>query len=129
MQTNQAFWRKLFVVAALFNLGAAALLAFGHRMLVSQLGMTPAAEPALYLHIMTVAIAIFGWGYYLVSRDLSQTAVVRIGAWAKLAVVAVIGGYWAAGQCSWHLPLLASGDLLFAGAFFRFLAQRERVRR
>lgn len=127
MPRTDTFWRKLFLVAAVFNVGAAALLAFGHRMLASRLGMGPAAEPALYLHVLTVAIAIFGWGYYMVSRDLTQTALVRLGAWAKLGVVAVICGYWLDGQATWHLPLLSMGDVVFAALFFTFLSQRSRA--
>ncbi len=125
MTRHDAFWRRLFFGAALFNLGAAALLAFGHQMLTRQFGMGPAAEPALYLHIVALAVALFGVGYLLVSRDLSQTAVVVIGAWSKLGVVALFWAYWLAGAATIHLPLLALADVAFAAAFFTFLAQRR----
>lgn len=129
MNTPQPFWRKLFFAAALFNIGAAALLAFGHRDLVRLLGLGPAAEPPMYLNLLAFAIAMFGWGYYMISRDLTLLPLVRLGAWSKLGVVAIICGYWLTGTATWHLPLLSMGDVGFAAAFFTFLAQEQKKKR
>jgi hypothetical protein len=118
---NATFWRRLFLTGALFNWGAAALLAFGYQDLVRTMGVTPAGETQLFVHVSALAIAFFGWAYYMVSRDLGQLALVRLGAWSKVAVVALIWGHWGAGLASWHLPVLASGDVAFAAFFFVFL--------
>ncbi|MES2148402.1 MAG: hypothetical protein V4508_01295 [Pseudomonadota bacterium] len=124
-QVSELFWRRLFLSGAIFNWSAAAVLAIWHRELGRLLGLAPAAEPAMYLHLFALAVAVFGWAYFMVSQDLNQVALVRLGAFTKLGVTAIVCAFWWAGTASWHLPALTAVDLSYAAFFFAFLRRAE----
>ena len=122
---SEAGFRRMFASGAWFNWIAVAVLGFGNPTLFRALGITPVAEPALFLHLFLAAVFVFGYAYHCVSRDLSQVVLVQLGMIGKLLVFAVIGAYWLAGVASWHLVVPACVDLVYAILFLDFLHSRR----
>ncbi|MCC6868104.1 MAG: hypothetical protein IT522_04715 [Burkholderiales bacterium] len=117
--------RRLFLSAALFNLGCAAIFAVGRSWVFGALGFEPAPQPALWYELVLLAIAVFGYGYGCVAFDPTQTLVVQMGVIAKLGFVALILGHWIAGHASWQLAALVLVDLVYAVLFLAFLRGRR----
>lgn len=94
----------------------------------SALGL-PAETDLLSLHLLAACIAVFGLGYYWVSRDLSRNQdIARMGLVGKLLVFAVAFGHAAAGRVPWPVSAPAVVDLGFAILFWQFLRSSERTR-
>lgn len=120
---NDPFWRKLFLSAALFNWIAATAFILAPPELYVRFGVRPAPESTLYLHLFAGAAALLGYGYLIVSRNLNERAIVRLGTIAKLAACVVMTAHWLAGSATWHFPAVISVDLVYAAFFVAFLRQ------
>lgn len=120
MQLRHA--KAMFYIAAVFNFVAVALLlpATG---IAAMLGLTPMPDNGMFNQIALLAIFGFGAGYWMVARDPGQNrAVVILGLFLKLGVVALAVMHYAAGSANLNMLMMVSGDLLFAFAFAYFLA-------
>ncbi|MES2149316.1 MAG: hypothetical protein V4508_05930 [Pseudomonadota bacterium] len=114
--------RALFYTAAIFNF-LAVLLLLPATGIATILGLTPAPDNGVFNQIALLAIFGFGAGYWMVGRDPSENrAVVVLGLFLKLGVVAIAAFHFVAGTANLNLFALVSGDLLFALAFAGFLA-------
>lgn len=109
--------KALFYSAALFNWGAVLIFAlFAHS-----LGLQPPQE-TMFGQLTLVAIFTFGCGYWMVgSAPRANRGIAVIGAWSKLAIVAVVFAHWAAGSATTQLAALVSADIIYAILFFWFL--------
>lgn len=123
--TSENGYRRMFVSAAWYNWAVAGICGLAYRPLFPALGITPMPIPALWFHLFLAAVALFGYIYYRVSRDLTQTVLVELGAIGKLLVFGIIFGYWVAGIASWHLLALGSVDLVYTVLFVDFLRSRN----
>ena len=122
MQIKHA--RALFYVAAVFNFTAVVLLhpATG---IAAALGLYPLCGSGVFEQIALLAIGAFGVGYWLVGRNPDQNRdLAKIGMVSKLGVVGIIGAHFLSGDANVRLLMLVSGDLIFALAFWFFLASR-----
>lgn len=118
-------YRRMFLSAAWYNWAVAGVCGLAYQSLFPALGMTPMPIPALYFHLFLAAVALFGYIYFRVSRDLTQTVLVEMGAIGKVLVFAIVGAYWLAGVASWHLLALACVDFVYATLFIDFLGSRR----
>jgi hypothetical protein len=81
-------------------------------------------DSPLYFHLFLAVVALFGYIYYRVSRDLTQTSLAEMGAIGKILVFGIVFAYWIAGIASWHLLALGSVDFVYAILFVDFLTAR-----
>jgi hypothetical protein len=114
-------YRRMFMSTAWYNWTVAVVCGLGYRTLFPALGITPMPESPLYFHLFLAAVALFGYAYWRVSRDLTQRALAEVGAIGKLLVFGIVFAYWVAGVASWHLLALGSVDLVYAILFVDFL--------
>lgn len=111
--------KALFYSAAIFNWGAVLILAS----LAQPLGLPPPLR-SLFGQITLAAIFVFGLGYWMVGREpRANRGIVVLGAFAKLAVVAIVMSHWLAGLATPQLAALVSGDVVYSLLFVAFLKQ------
>ena len=112
--------RSLFYSAAVFN-WAAVLLLTPWLGLPTLLGLE-AAGNSIYDHIALLAIAGFGYGYWMAGRAPTQhRGLILLGALMKLGVVAIIFGHVLLGDSPINMAALVSGDLVYAVLFLVYL--------
>ena len=114
-------YRWMFLSTAWYNWAVAGVFGLAYRLLFPALGVTPMPDSPLYFHLFLAAVALFGYIYYRVSRDLTQMLLVQMGAIGKLLVFGIVLAYWVVGVASWHLMALGSVDLVYAILFVDFL--------
>lgn len=113
-------WTRFFVVAAIFNLAVGLPLLLDPAMGPKLLPL-PAGD-FIWPRLMGALIAVFGIGYWIVSRDLDRNrGIIGIGATGKLLVVLILLIYWIKGTIGFWSFSIALIDLAFALAFIRFL--------
>jgi hypothetical protein len=119
----QAHARALFGTAAAANFGVALGLLFLRPQLGPLLGLDPAGGTnAIFLYLAAVMIGLFGYSYLRVAGDPRRfRPFIELGVIGKLLAVAAAGLPWLAGEVSWQLPLLISGDLVFVLLFLDYL--------
>ncbi len=84
--------------------------------------ISPLPTETLFVRLFAGLVFVFGFGYYAAGNDLNTNApVIRLGAIAKLSVVAIGAYELALGNISWQFMLLAGADLIFAILFFKAL--------
>jgi hypothetical protein len=117
----QSAW--LFSSAAIFNAVICVSLFFAPHAITRWLLLDPVTgSNMLILNLTAGFIGLFAVAYALVSMDPAAFRVfVPFSIGGKLMAVAIIIGAWLEGTIGWRVPALASGDLLFAIAFWRFL--------
>lgn len=115
--------RSFFISAALFNGVIAGSLILAMPLVQWLLKLEPVAPSAkVFVDLFAVLVIAFGVGYWKLAFDFQQYRLFAVcGAWAKLAVVAVILWHFLLGHIDWPLLALSSGDLLYALAFFALL--------
>lgn len=115
--------RRLFVCAALFNWAVAGSLLLLGDLLGPLLQLDPASGSNLALRDMCMLlVAAFGWSYWRIAFNPQRfRPYIELGILGKSMVVLAIYGHWLAGHIGWQLPLVASGDALFAVLFLNFL--------
>jgi hypothetical protein len=124
----QTYARWLFGLAAVANLGFAAVLFFAKAPMATLLGLDPVAGTNLvFANLAASLIAAFGYGYARIALDPAGfRPLIQLGAGGKLAAVAVA---WIAALGDPHafkLAILISGDALFAGLFLDYLRRTAR---
>ncbi|MFA5940680.1 MAG: hypothetical protein WC809_15090 [Sinimarinibacterium sp.] len=123
---TSAYARKLFGSAAVFNWLAGLPILFAGREVSALVGIVGAPASLLFTQIAGLAIVGFGWGYWQVARAPDETrAIGGLGMVLKLGVVVIAFGNWLAGTINGLLPAVATGDLIYALLFWRFLTSSE----
>ena len=90
-----------------------------YRNILIALGLEPVAPGAkVFVDLFAVLVIAFGCGYWMLARDFQQYRLfAQWGAWAKLAVVAVVFWHFIVGHIGWPLLALSAGDLFYAAVF------------
>ena len=67
-------------------------------------------------------IGTFGYAYARIAQNPRRyRPFIELGAIGKLLAVVAVTGPWLAGEVGWQLPLVVSGDVVFALLFIDFL--------
>ena len=124
MTRSQA--RRLFAIAALWNLAAAAVALIApdfHRGMFFVSTTDPIGTIALVnTQAFWVTVLFFGIGYGIVARDpVRNHALVFIAALGKIYVFFAWSWHWHAGEMTSFALFGAVGDLVFAALFLWFL--------
>ena len=112
----------LFYAAAAFN-WAACLIFIEPLGLAKTLDLSHSVGGDPFGQIALLAIAIFGFGYWMVVSDpTGYRGVVILGLIGKIGVVAIaFGHYFFVGDVNFNLAGLTLGDVIFAAFFFKYL--------
>lgn len=124
---QKSYYKWLFIIAALWNLGASVQFFFWHDPIFALLNMKALNYPAI-MQLAMVLVFVFGIGYYWVSRDLSKNHdIVRLGIVAKMLVFFIFSYHYLSGNMPLLIALCGVVDLLFALLFIEFLRSARRV--
>lgn len=120
---SNSYSRTLFGSAAGFNVLAGLPLLVAMQPVAALMGLQVTPTSTLFIQITMALVVMFGWAYWMISRDpVRYRPYIVLGILLKVLVVAVIYGHWLAGNIPWPLPVLASGDIVFALLFWRYLS-------
>lgn len=113
--------RRALLVTGVANIGVAAIfLPAAHS--VRDLAGFPEA-PAFYLCMVALFVSLFGVGYLCMALiNRGNRLLVAISAVGKVSFFALTVHLWSAGDLPVRVPVLASGDLIFAALFVAWLA-------
>jgi hypothetical protein len=128
MPSNETFWKRLFLVAALYTLSAAPMLVVSYACFPS-LVFTPEGLPFThnpvfdtFWYTLVLAVVLFGVGYLTASRDLRRNRVmIWLGVVGKLGLAILVFRLYAAGFITPLFPIGVAGDVVWAILFFEFL--------
>ena len=113
--------RRILWIAAAFNLGGAFLFAFPDSSLGRSVGL-PVPVPGIYCAILAFLIAFFGVTYVWLARRASvDRPLVGFFALGKGGVFGVVLIFWILGAAPGKGVIAATGDLIFALLFARWL--------
>jgi len=114
--------RLIFQSAAVFN-WLACLIFLPATGIAGYLGFTPLMGNGPFEHLALMAIALFGYGYWMVSRDpVAHRGIIVLGIIGKLGVVVILFGHYFFGtSVNLRQASLALGDLAYAAIFIRLL--------
>lgn len=125
---RKSYYRWLFIVAALWNWGAAVQFFFWYDPIFALLKMAPINHPSIMQLAMGLVFAL-GVGYYLVSRDISKNHdIVKVGIIGKLLAFAVFTYHYMLGSLSVAILLCGVVDLVFGILFLEFLMTMKKGR-
>jgi len=120
--STDAYARKLFGNAAMFNFVVALALLFLRPWLAPLVRLDPVAGTNLvFVYLSAMLIGVFGYMY------LRFRTFIELGVIGKLLAVGAVTWPWLAGDIGWQLPLLVSGDVVFALLFIGFLRRTRPV--
>lgn len=128
---GDAFYRRMFLVAALWNLLGGAFIVAATKWIFSTAGLRP-PQPPLYYQAWIALFLTFGIGYYMVYRDMfGNKNIVILGMIGKLAFAVIFIGNLIlfAGQAPRFFLIPVVGDLVFVGLFWMFLRFASRPAR
>ena len=122
--TATGYYKKLFIVAALWNLALGFVFLVSFSRLMPLLGMpTPPRELAAFHQTGMLLAMVFGIGYYMVSRDLyAHRGIVLLGIIGKVLVFFLFLYHLVFSGLHFLVFLVGVGDLIFAFFFIKFLA-------
>ncbi|MDO9264294.1 MAG: hypothetical protein Q7U02_10040 [Desulfosalsimonadaceae bacterium] len=124
--SKEDYYRKLFLVGAIWNWVATTTLIFGYKIMFPLFDMPLPIYPVFFLMFLGLCF-VFGIGYYWVSQDLSKNNdIVKMGIIGKLLVF--VGLLWASISGQIHYILLGAGlvDLVFAIFYIEFLMKYQK---
>jgi len=123
LRSMSTYAHLLFGIAGVANLVVAASLLFLRSQIGPLLGLDPVSGTNLvFLYISASFIAVFGYVYLRIAQDPGRyRPFIQLGAIGKLLAVAATAWPWLTGEIGWQLPLVISGDLVFAALFIDFL--------
>ena len=116
-----AWMRRALFATAVMNVLAAAAFAPPAASLRALAGFPEAGHP-LYLLVVGMFILIFGLGYLwtaVVGR--AERLFIALAAGGKMSFFGLLVGCWAVGTVPIRLPVLGTGDLIFAMLFLAWL--------
>jgi hypothetical protein len=113
----------LFSSAAVFNAVICLSLFIAPHAVARWLSLDPVTGSNLMILNLTAGfIGLFAVAYALIAVDpVAFRVFVPFSIGGKLIAAAIIVEAWLEGSTSWRVPALASGDVLFAIAFWHFL--------
>ena len=120
---TEANYKRMFLIAALWNLAGGAVIIVGTNW-IFELSHLTVPSPAVYYYSWIALFLSFGLGYYLTYRDMYRNRdIVLIGAIGKSAFAAVFLYYYIAapGQVPWFFLVPLAGDVTFVVFFVMFL--------
>jgi len=118
---RKAYYKRLFIIGALWNWGAAVLFFFWSAQLLALLKMQPLNYPGIMQLAMVLVFAL-GVGYYWVSKDIHKNHdIVRLGIIAKTLACLVLVYHYLIGNFHLMLALCGIVDLIFVRLFMGFL--------
>lgn len=121
---QNTYSKGLFTTAACFNVLAGLPWLVALRPVVELMGLDITPAGGLFIQITMAVVVAFGWAYWMIGRDpVRYRPYITLGLMLKIMVVALIYGHWLAGNIPWPLPVLASGDIVFAALFWRYLVR------
>jgi hypothetical protein len=115
--------RRLFGTAAAANFTVGLSFLLLPRPLTSLLALDPLIGSNHFFYYLSASlIVLFGWAYLRIAQEPRRyRSLIEIGAIGKLLAVGTATWCWLAGELTPRLPLLISGDLVFAALFIDFL--------
>jgi len=118
-----SYARMLFGIAAFFNFVVAIALLFLRPMFGPLVSLDPVAGTNLvFVYMAAFLIGTFGYAYARIAQNPRRyRPFIELGAIGKLLAVVAVTGPWLAGEVGWQLPLVVSGDVVFALLFIDFL--------
>jgi hypothetical protein len=123
MDDDRLMRRALWATAA-FNLVAALLVAFPDTL--GRLAALPAPAPPLYTTLLALFVLLFGGAYaWLARQPRIDRPLVGLAAAGKTGVFLVASVLWLAGEASFPIVVMATGDLGFAAIFVWWLLTRH----
>jgi hypothetical protein len=120
---GENFYRRMFLVGALWNVVGGLLIAVATSWVFSMAGLHPPDPPVFYDAWLALAIT-FGIGYYMVYKDMyGNKGIVVLGIIGKLAFAAVFIYCMIAfkGQVPLFFLIPIGGDLVFVVLYWMFL--------
>ncbi len=124
MEKDIAIRRALWCSVA-FNLMGALMFLFPEGPLGRLVGM-PVPVPPLYNSTVALFIVLFGVAYAWLARSpVIDRASVAFGAIGKASFFFLVLSFWISGAAPGLMVLAASGDLMFAAFFARWLLFKE----
>ncbi len=113
--------RRALRTSVLFNLGGALLFAFPASL--GMLAGLPGPVPHVYSAFIAVMVTLFAGTYaWLAGQPEIDRPLVAFSALGKTGFFAVVLVCWLLGEVPGRAVIGASGDLVFAALFFRWLA-------
>ena len=83
---------------------------------------SPFGTNLVFVYMVAFLIGTFGYAYARIAQNPRRyRPFIELGAIGKLLAVAAVTGPWLAGEVGGQLPLVVSGDLVFALLFIDFL--------
>ena len=116
-------YKRLFFIGALWNLAGGAFIILATPWIFHSAGLTPPSPP-LYYYAWIALFMTFGFGYYLVFRDLYRNKdIVLLGAIGKFVFAVIFIWSFAVypGEVPRFFVIPVIGDLVFAVLFVMFL--------
>ena len=111
-----------------FNVAAAVVFAFPSSTIGRQLGLPEHVSP-LYASLVALFVALFGLTYaWLAKQPSIDRPLLALGSIGKSGAFLIALGLWIAKLVPGLLVLVAVGDLVFAGLWFRWLHTSRRRR-
>lgn len=127
-QTISIYHRVLFIIAAAWNLGGAAMLLFNPNFLLARLGISdPAAR--LLAQSFASSVATWGIGYALIASNPQRFHdFAWLGVLSKTIFFLIYVAAWLKGRLSFAAFVPALADLLFALLFLEFLLRSNHAK-
>ena len=121
--TASGYYKKLFFVAALWNLALGFVFLVAFSRLMSLFAMPAPPRELAAFHQMGILLAmVYGIGYYMVSRELdAHRGVVILGIIGKIVVFFLFLYHLVFSGLHFFIFLVGAGDLIFALLFIGFL--------
>jgi hypothetical protein len=120
-QINTVYWRRFFYFAGIYNILGALNIYLTPKDLQESFHMQPIVQLNIFTEGFIILVAVFGIGFILVARDLTQRKIVMLGALEKVSFSLVVVANWFVGSVSWHMLAAGMVDLSFAAFFIAFL--------
>ena len=121
--STDGYARRLFGNAAVFNFIVALALLFLRPWVGPLVRLDPVAGTNLvFVYLSAALVGVFGYTYLRIAQDPARfRPFIEVGVIGKLLAVGAVTWPWLAGDIGWQLPMLVSGDLVFALLFIGFL--------
>ena len=119
---SEKFYSDIFRLGAAWNLGVGlgnlTFFKTSMRLFFGKEAMTDNSAATLPLRFFYIAIAIFGWGYYMVSRDLTKNrGIIFMGMASKVIIFGFFAYYFRLKKLKPIAMLAACIDLAFTYLF------------
>jgi hypothetical protein len=123
MTSQQVYQKNMFFIGAVWNWSAAILFVGLYYLSQEHLAMMiKIPEQPLWFFLTFMAVAIFGLGYYFVSRDVERNRdIIKMGCIGKAMIFIMFYIYWQKGDLSTMSFCLITGDAIFTVLFAQVL--------